>query len=941
MTRKRVKGKAALVLERRSPAAGFYSDAEEIELRKLRAEKQKAAVSRAEGNGGFHGVYEVRSAQWEHPYRVEIRSLTEPLNTCLCRDFATNRLGTCKHIERVLQHAARGKKRQFAAAAQEGSPYYEIFLDGRADPTVVRLLRPASADRKADNLLAPFFAADGTLLGDPLDALPALERALEQAGEAARGRVRVSHGLATWREWLLLRRQREEARRAFLEDVRQGKRTLNPLRTPLYPYQEEGMLHLAFGQRALLADEMGLGKTVQAIAACELLSQMQRASRVLIVCPASLKGEWEEQIRQFTGRDALLVFGPRAERLRAYRKGAFYTIANYEQVRPDVDDINGGLVPDVVILDEAQRIKNWPTRTSKIIKRLQSPYAFVLTGTPLENRIEEIYSLVEFLDPHLFGALFRFHREFLALHDDGSLQHRNVSELHQRVNQVMLRRRKADVEGELPPRTVNTCFVPMDKEQRRRYEDYEMSASRLLAKARKRPLTKEDFELLQRLLACMRMLCDTPYILDQACRVCPKLPELESLLDDVLADPAAKALIFSEWVRMLDLVGELANKKGIGFALHTGAVDQRKRREEIHRFRDDPQCRLFLSTESGGTGLNLQAANVVINLDLPWNPARLEQRIARAWRKHQTRPVTVINLVTEQSIEHAMLGKLAFKQQLADSVLDGHAPAGGLQPQGRGAFLNRLGELMGVQPESESQAERPGRGNGKALVPSERLKQDLTARFPSQVLGIECAADERSFLVIVREKATQEEILRQAQASVPESCVELVDRATYDLLQRLQMQGVIAFTAKTAVLFRSPELGDAVKAAPVRRYREEAARHFASADRPRKMATLLADGGFFPEAMPPLHEACARAIEALYLDRHGRVPDGPLQPVAEVLGEGGGPAGDLAQIHANLQDRERAAGDAERLVRSAQRILQQVDSHLTSDTPTPAAVTVG
>lgn len=175
------------------------------------------------------------------------------------------------------------------------------------------------------------------------------------------------------------------------------------------------MLHLAFGERAMLADEMGLGKTVQAIAACELLRQTRRIERGVVVCPASLKAEWEEQITKFTNLPSKIIWGSRADRLRAYREKSFFYLCNYEQARADVAEINQLIAPDVVILDEAQRIKNWQTKTANTIKQLASPYAFVLTGTPLENRIDEVYSIVQFLDPALFGPLFRFNREFYEI----------------------------------------------------------------------------------------------------------------------------------------------------------------------------------------------------------------------------------------------------------------------------------------------------------------------------------------------------------------------------------------------------------------------------------------------------------------------------------------------------------------------------------------------
>ena len=183
----------------------------------------------------------------------------------------------------------------------------------------------------------------------------------------------MSRHFTPWLDRLRRERSREQARAAFLAEVKDGTASFDLLRHPLLPYQREGMLHLAFGERALLADEMGLGKTVQAIAACELLARRKGIERVLVVCPASLKAEWEEQIARFTERAARSVFGPRPARLAAYREPTFFTIVNYEQVLGDAPDINEILHPDVVVLDEAQRIKNWQIKTARRVKSLRSP----------------------------------------------------------------------------------------------------------------------------------------------------------------------------------------------------------------------------------------------------------------------------------------------------------------------------------------------------------------------------------------------------------------------------------------------------------------------------------------------------------------------------------------------------------------------------------------
>jgi hypothetical protein len=335
----------------------------------------------------------------------------------------------------------------------------------------------------------------------------------------------------------------------------------------------------------------------------------------------------------------------------------------------------------------------------------------VLTGTPIENRIDELYSIVDFLDPGLLGPLFRFNREFYQFDEKGRpSDYQNLAALRERIRPVLLRRRKHHVETELPERTDRNHFVQLTPEMRAEYEDYKQQVSRLVQRSLKRPLTKKESDLMMILLGIMRMICDSPSIIkNHDCQDCPKLDELARVLDEALSDPDVKIIVFSEWEGMLKKVREWANTNGIGHAWHTGSVPQQKRRGEILAFRNDPDCRLFLSTDSGGVGLNLQHASVVINCDLPWNPARLEQRIARAWRKHQKRPVTVVNLIAENTLEHAMLETLANKMTLAEGVLDGteKSLSEAKLKRGRDANIARLQQILSIAPEGQPGPESP------------------------------------------------------------------------------------------------------------------------------------------------------------------------------------------------------------------------------------------
>jgi superfamily II DNA/RNA helicase len=527
-----------------------------------------------------------------------------------------------------------------------------------------------------------------------------------------------------------------------------------------------------------------------------------------VIATASLKAEWEEQIAKFTDLSSIIIQGSRANRLQQYQTPAFFYLTNYEQIIIDGADIQRILSPDVIILDEAQRIKNWQTKAANAVKQLKSQYAFVLTGTPLENRIDDIYSIVQFLDPHVFGPLFRFNRNFYAFDEKGKVTgYQKLDELHQRLHSVMLRRRKCDVEGQLPKRTVNNYFIGMDEEQRSRYTEYEDKVARLLAQTKSRSLYKEEFEKLQRWLACMRMICDTPFILDPECRISPKMLELEKILNELLEDKSAKIIIFSEWERMLQLVREWTQKRHLNAAWHTGSVPQHKRRADINRFKQDPDCRLFLSTDSGSVGLNLQNANIVINLDLPWNPAKLEQRIARAWRKHQKRPVQVINLVCENSIEHRMLGLLAQKQTLAQGVLEGVGDLKNMDlPSGRSAFIERMNNLMGSPPSASQQAQQA----------------------PTQDAGVLLAN---------------------------------LDQQTLDIIQKLSEAGIITINQPAIISQASSDSANAKKKLQAQRV-QHAKSHLDRAERKQRMAQVLIASNFNEEAVLPLREALQSTIHS-------------------------------------------------------------------------------
>ena len=934
---------AARALAARPKSGWRTTDAQEIEKRKERGREEPMTIGNLDPAEPFFSSFDVASEATGMRYSVEIRSLAADENSCSCPDYQVNGLGTCKHIEAVLDHL-RKRPRKFKEAAAAGSSRAEIYLQ-RAGQVVVRVNAPPGLRGKVRTLAGSYFDDGGLLLGSPADGIPALERAIAGLTPAQRRRVRLAREVSEWASALGRSRARDEARQDFLTAVNAGKRSMRFTSHPLYEYQEEGMLHLAFGERAMLVDDMGLGKTVQAIAACALLRELRGIDRVLVVVPVSLKTEWEEQIRKFTDLPLRLVIGPKHVRTRAYRQPAFFNIVNYEQVLRDVEEINTHLAPDVVILDEAQRIKNWSTKTAQAVKRLAGPFAFVLTGTPLENRIDEIYSITEFLDRNVFGPLFRFNREFYVLDERGRpAGYQNLNELRRRVRPLMLRRRKEDVEDQLPERVDNHFFVEMAPEQRAEYEEYEMRVARLAHLAKRRPLTREEFEKLMKWLACMRMLCDTTYILDQETRVCPKLTELEKIFDDLGLNNGRKALVFSEWERMLTLVRDLAGEMKLGFAWHTGSVPQARRRQEINRFKNDPECKLFLSTDSGGVGLNLQAASVVINLDLPWNPAKLEQRIARAWRKHQPRAVNVINLITEDSIEHRMLQTLDIKRQLAEGIVDGVGDLAALKmPSGREAFLARLKLVMGAGAGDSRKREAGTEPLSvsvtvpETLEPVEKFRQEISAELSNRIQLIRTGplpdGSGTAALVVVDQDAGQLKpvIERIHGRSGLQGKVEVLDRQAFEAVERLVALGLAAWPGgDSADLLRNPAL-KRPGPSPGERRRKKAEKIFKQASRKAEMAGLLAAGGFPVEAVNALRDGVEVALRAMAVmvlaDEDGEPPEQvPASLIQEKMVAGGWlSAADAAQVSVLREvsaEGEIAAETAGNLIEPGKAIIE-------------------
>ncbi|MDR0672545.1 MAG: DEAD/DEAH box helicase family protein [Zoogloeaceae bacterium] len=638
-------------------------------------------------------------------YRVAIRGSRPGENHCTCPDYATNALGTCKHIEFVLAQLEkkRGAKKAFAQGFQP--PFSELLLryddsdsDSQRGP---RLHFRAGLDCPPDlrAAAADLFDDNGAMAFEKLDVLPDFLTLAAQRGHTVR-----AHGDAL--DFVASRRDAKwRARRidALFPQGNTETHLKDCLKIPLYPYQVEGALFAARAGRVLIGDEMGLGKTIQAIAAAEILARYFGISKVLVVCPTSLKYQWQSEIRRFAGREARVMAGNLAQRRKDYAEDDFCKITNYEKLKPDIDPITAW-APDLVIVDEAQRIKNWNTIAARALKRIDSPYAFVLTGTPLENKLEELISVIQFVDPYRLGPTWKLLHDHQLKNESGRVVgYTGLARIGAILAPVMIRRRKSEVLAQLPERTDQNLLVPMTEMQISHHHENAEIVVRIVNRWRKmKYLSDQDQRRLTCALQSMQMSCDSSYLLDQESDHGVKADELAALLDGLLEQPEAKVVAFSQWTRMHEVVIRRLVARGIGYVSFHGGVPAEKRPALLERFQNDPACRVFLSTDAGATGLNLQHASTLVNLDLPWNPAVLEQRAGRIHRMGQKRPVRIINFVAKGSIEEGILSVLAFKRSLSAGILDGGAGEISLGGSRLARFMKDVENVTARMGESEA-----------------------------------------------------------------------------------------------------------------------------------------------------------------------------------------------------------------------------------------------
>jgi superfamily II DNA or RNA helicase len=460
-----------------------------------------------------------------------------------------------------------------------------------------------------------------------------------------------------------------------LGDIKEIENTKKPrtLKATLRPYQEAGLSWLKFihdiSSGGVLADDMGLGKTVQTIAVLLAVKQEEKYVRALIVAPTSVVINWERELARFAPSLSVALWhgSDRKDQIESVKE-AEVVITSYALLRRD-EEFLAKLDFTYAILDEAQHIKNPMSATAAAAKRLRAKRRLALTGTPIENRLSEIWSIFDFVSPGLLGPLDRFEARFSRPIEAGD--YKVAQRLRTTIHPFILRRTKQEVAKDLPEKIETDQICDLTGDQRAMYMQVAREVrAQVLGEVEKNGLAKSQLQILAGLTRLRQAACD-PRLLGLPREFTDddsgKLVALRELVSNAI-EGGHKVLVFSQFVMMLKIIERAMKEDGVPYEYLDGSTKDRV--ERVDRFQADPTVPVFLiSLKAGGTGLNLTAADTVIHFDPWWNPAVEQQATDRAHRIGQTKVVTAYRLVAAGTIEEKILQLKAKKRELVASVL--------------------------------------------------------------------------------------------------------------------------------------------------------------------------------------------------------------------------------------------------------------------------------
>ena len=435
------------------------------------------------------------------------------------------------------------------------------------------------------------------------------------------------------------------------------------LNLPLFGFQEVGAGFLVASKSSLLGDEPGCGKSIQSIATVLI----RNAKKTLILCPSTLKLNWKDEIEKWAkNKTSVVIGGDKKIRDKQWNQDVDFYIINYELLLRDMDYINK-IEWDFLIADEATRVSNPKAKQSKNIKKIKAKYRIALTGTPLNNAVQDVWNILDFCQPNLLGSFWQFTEKYCDKDRFGGITgYKNLSELKKHISNNMLRRKKKDVLHELPDKLYETLYIEFDPEEKKIYEAIRDEIVAELKEYNIKRVLKDKYlsNVLVKMVRLKQAADSLELVSDHT--FSSKTNALKELLKDII-HKEDKAIIFTQFAEMAEiLMRELKEYKPL---LIAGRVKQEDRHSNVELFQTKDENKLMIMTEAGGFGLNLQRANYIIHYDLPWSISKMEQREGRAHRIGQTSNLTVFRLIAQNTVDEYVLKILHRKHKLAEEIL--------------------------------------------------------------------------------------------------------------------------------------------------------------------------------------------------------------------------------------------------------------------------------
>ena len=486
------------------------------------------------------------------------------------------------------------------------------------------------------------------------------------------------------KDWYQEEKQQEGAMLTAKQEEVEVDELDTQLADTLYDYQRVGTNFLSKAEGAILADDMGLGKTIQTLAAID----NKKSLPALIICPASIKGNWKNEIEKWLeGYKIIVIKGNKEQRLKCLKEDADFYIGNYALLREKSrSKINGNWTKvenpifseiknrewGAMVFDEAHKIKNRKSQQTKgahkVIKSADKVYH--LTGTPIMNAPEEIWSLLHSLDDVKFSSFWRFVNRFCETYDNGFgidiVGVKNPAEFKEMLKPYMLRRVKEEVLEDMPDLTVQKQWVDLEEKQQKIYNQME---KRMIAEISEQETVAAPVVIAK--ITRLKQIAVSPTLISDDSKEF-KSTKINALMDILEGAGQQKVVVFSQFKQAINLVKNELEKEGYEYGILTGDIDQDQRQKEVDKFQNDPNCKIFLATiKAGGLGINLTAGSIAVFLDKDWTPANNSQAVDRLHRIGQKDNVTVIELMAKNTIEEYIEKVLEEKQETFDNLIEG------------------------------------------------------------------------------------------------------------------------------------------------------------------------------------------------------------------------------------------------------------------------------